>query len=929
MVDPISLPPAPSDPLGKTVTRVGSDSGETLRAGSSCVPTAAPDPRDVEGAPFGRYRLIEEVGRGGMGVVWKAWDTRLKRIVALKQILSEDWASPDARERFLREAQLAAQLRHPHIVGVHDVGEEDGRHFLTMDFVEGLPLSKVPRSTPEQAMQWVKELAEALAYAHAQGVIHRDVKPANVLVDREGKAHVVDFGLARETDAAASAALTGSGAVVGTPLYMSPEQATGDRARVGPASDQFSAGVVLYELLTGRTPFDGQALRDLLNAIAETDPTPPRRINSSVSCEAETICLRALEKDPARRYRSMAELAADLGRALAGEPILASPVSAASMIYRRARKHRAAVSFAMLAVVIALGAFVWNEARTRDTRDRAQGLVASATATELLASRLQGRQAEEAYREAASGFAEALAVDPDNADARAGKDRAERAALSVSDARTRADNLLEQARSRLERAASLFYKENATYEDVLKQVDPALAAIDEALRLAPDHATARYLRGRALALRGDDLMGYDEFSHALLIDKNFAPALFERARLRFMWAYLSALTIPGAEGVIDARHANVQFQEAIQDLNALRGALQGTAAADGSEEWQMATEFALVMRAYLDGDRNLAVTKAQESLKRHPVADGREMFLWALGVMVPGKAGTDRLDEAIRIRSHFPLARYCRGTLKLQNGDLEGAVTDLSDAIAFSPGMNLAWAHRGLARDLLDRRDEAIADFDEALRLFPTMYLALNGRGLAKRHKGDLAGAIADFNEMIKFWPDVPGPWVNRAGSKAAMGDTEGAFADAEEAFRLDRRYAGIWLGLAEAFETRKDFDAAIDACSRGILTAEDPSDLLSQRGVYRIRKGDLDAGEVDLRTVLERNPSHAAAHYNLGCVHAMRAARSPERTDEETDLAFRSLEAAVEAGFRDAALMESDPDLDALRNDPRFQELLGRVRRR
>ena len=929
MVDPISLPPAPSDPLGKTVTRVGSDSGETIRTGSSCAPSPAPDPRDVQGAPFGRYRLLDEVGRGGMGVVWKAWDTRLKRVVALKQILSEDWASPDARERFLREAQLAAQLRHPHIVGVHDAGEEDGRHFLTMDFVEGQPLSKAGRTAPQQAMEWVREIAEALAYAHAQGVIHRDVKPANILVDREGQAHVVDFGLARETDSAASAAHTASGAVVGTPLYMSPEQATGDRARVGPASDQFSAGAVLYELLTGRTPFDGSNLRDLLNAIAEKDPTPPRRLDSSIPSDAETICLRTLEKDPSRRYRSMAELAADLGRALAGEPILASPISAASMILRRARKHRGAVGFALLAAAIALGAFVWNEDRTSDTRDRARALVANATAIELRASRLQGRQAEEAYREAADGFAEAVAVDPGNADARAGKDRAERAALSVSDARTRADRLLEQARPRIERATRLSYIENARFKDVLEQVDPALTLIDEALLLAPDNASARYLRGRALCFRGEDNEGFDEFSRALALDKALAPALFERIKLRFAWTYLSALTIPGAEGVIDPRRANEQLLAAQADLAALEKALQRPVQGGSNEEWEIARQFARVIAAYIQGRQEEAVRIAGASLDKHPVAEGREMFLWVLGVMVPGRAGADKLDETIRVRPHLPLARYCRGTLRLENKDFEGAIVDLSDAVEFSPRMNLAWTHRGLAFDALGRHDEAIADFGEALRIYPPMYLARSGRGLARRHKGDLDGAIKEFDSMIEDWPEVAGPRVNRAGTKAEKGDIDGAFADAEEACRLDKRFAGVWLGVAEGLAKRNEFDAAIDACSRGILTAEDPSDLLNQRGVYRIGKGDLDAAEADLKTILGRNGRHILAHYNLACIHALRAARATERAAAEIDLAFASLATAIDAGFRDAALLESDPDLESLRGDARFQKILDRVRSR
>ncbi|MBI5365917.1 MAG: protein kinase [Planctomycetes bacterium] len=354
------------------------------RAAPAPAPAATPAPLPPDGRPFGRYRLLAELGRGGMGVVWKAWDTDLQRIVALKQISAEGALAPAQIERFLREARLAAKLRHPHIIPVHDVGVHEGQPYFTAEFIEGAPLSErlhtggaaVPA---RQAIAWVRAVGEALAQAHAQGVIHRDVKPGNILIDRDGRAWLMDFGLAKDVEltsgagapggpaTARAAELTQSGALLGTPAYMSPEQARGRAEAIGPASDQFSLGGTLYHLLTGRAPFAGETLYELLDAIARREPIPPRRLNPRLHRDLETICLKALEKDPARRYPSAGELAADLGRYLEGEAILARPQSVAERALRLLARQRRTVAGAALLVILlsAVGGALWHRDRRR------------------------------------------------------------------------------------------------------------------------------------------------------------------------------------------------------------------------------------------------------------------------------------------------------------------------------------------------------------------------------------------------------------------------------------------------------------------------------------------------------------------------------------------------------------------------------------
>ncbi|MEK7866695.1 MAG: protein kinase, partial [Planctomycetota bacterium] len=275
-------------------------SAETLPPADEATPQ--PRPVEPEGVPFGRYRLVQELGRGGMGVVWKAWDMQIGRVVALKQILVAGGLPVGRGERFLREARIAARLHHPGIVSVLDVGEHDGRPYYTAEFIDGERLEERmrPRIEVRQAVVWTKAIAEALHHAHAQGVIHRDVKPGNVLIDRQDRPHVMDFGLAKEVrpEGTPGARLTAEGVLMGTPQYMSPEQAGGKADRIGPASDQFALGVSLYEMIAGRLPFEGESQLDLLNAICDKEPA---RL-ADADADVRTIVMKALEKDPAARY---------------------------------------------------------------------------------------------------------------------------------------------------------------------------------------------------------------------------------------------------------------------------------------------------------------------------------------------------------------------------------------------------------------------------------------------------------------------------------------------------------------------------------------------------------------------------------------------------------------------------------------------------
>ncbi len=276
----------------------------------------------------GDYQLLYELGRGGMGVVFKARDGKLNRFVAVKMILPGAMPDETDLERFQTEAAAAAGLKHPNIVAVHAVGQQDGRWYYCMDLIEGPSLAKRLASGPlpgRAAARYLVGVARGIDHAHKNGVLHRDLKPANILLDADDQPHVADFGLAKQMSRDHQGC-TRTGAVLGTPSYMAPEQASGSK-EIGPACDIYGLGALLYELLTGRPPFQAETPLDTLMQVLERDPAPPRLLNHKVDRDLETICLKCLQKDPARRYPSAAMMADDLERYLNGESIRARTFS--------------------------------------------------------------------------------------------------------------------------------------------------------------------------------------------------------------------------------------------------------------------------------------------------------------------------------------------------------------------------------------------------------------------------------------------------------------------------------------------------------------------------------------------------------------------------------------------------------------------------
>jgi tRNA A-37 threonylcarbamoyl transferase component Bud32 len=363
------LDPAPTEPPGSETTQGNAPAPTGTQPASPVAPdaesAAVSTPAAASDSPvyrtsdtvlltLGRYELLEKVAVGGMGVIYRAHDTVLRRTVALKMIRSGVLAQPDEIERFYIEARAVAQLKHPNIIRIHDIAEHEGRHFFTMDFA---PNGSVTRQRdlyaqePRKTVELLHKVARAVHHAHQNQILHRDLKPSNILLDADLEPLVSDFGLAK---IAGDVERTEEGQAVGTPAYMAPEQAAGRKDQIGPHTDVWAMGVVLYELLTAQRPFHAKTREEITRLILDSDPTPPRRLRSIVDRDLETIILKCLQKEPAERYPSAEALADDLKRWLNSEPPVARRISLTVRGLRRLRRAFVPIAAGVCVLLLAL-----------------------------------------------------------------------------------------------------------------------------------------------------------------------------------------------------------------------------------------------------------------------------------------------------------------------------------------------------------------------------------------------------------------------------------------------------------------------------------------------------------------------------------------------------------------------------------------------
>jgi tetratricopeptide (TPR) repeat protein len=869
---------------------------------------------------LGDYRILREVGRGGMGVVYEAEQVSLGRRVALKVLPFAATMDPRQLQRFHNEARAAASLDHPHIVHVHAVGCERAVHFYAMQFIEGqtlaamvaelrraggqpvtleaqpttphVPEAPAPAAPEEDTapqaaasterrpldrayFRYVAELAiqaaEALDHAHALGIVHRDVKPANLLVDGRGGLWVTDFGLAHiQSDAR----LTMTGDLVGTLRYMSPEQALAKRVVVDHRTDVYSLGATLYELLTLEPAFTGNDRQELLRQIAFEEPKAPRRVNKAIPAELETIVQKAMEKNPAERYATARELADDLRRYLADEPIRARPPGAVRRLRKWGRRHPAwvaAAAAALAAAVVVLSAGIgWlaNDRATRAQRTtdeisaalkesadwqqrrrvpealaavrRAKGALAGGHADPGLRRRVEARvhdlellaRLEEARLEGSAvndnGFDNDLIIRRFGEIFREFHLGVEAGSAEQAGARIRDTSVALELASALDEWAALRRSvhphDKAGWKHLL---EVARAADPEGWRTKVRDALARDDRKALVALassgEAEQLLPWtlSAVGRALMRLKSLKPAeaLLRKAQQRYpgdFWINLNLAQIIGEAK--DALGKAIRVDDAIPFKRVCVALRPQCAAAHNN------LGYALHDKGDLDG----------------AIAAFR---------------------KAIRLKKDYAMAHYNLGNALREKGELHAAIAEYKKAKGYAK----AHCCLGIALQIKGDIDGAIAEFREAIRLKPNLAEAYYNLGNALRDKGDLHAAIAEFKRAIRLNKDYAEAHCNLGGARYDKGDIDGAIAECREAIRIRKDFAGAHTNLGLALQIKGDIDGAIAEYREAIRLKPNLAEAHNNLGNALQIKGDVDEAIAEFKRAIRLKKDYAEAHYNLG----------------------------------------------------------------
>jgi len=715
---------------------------------------------------FGDYTRLRLLGTGATGEVWEAYDPRLRRSVALKILKHRE---PGETARFRREAQAAAGLDHPSIAAVYEFGEVDGAPYIAMRLVRGTDLSRIPRDDSRLPVRLVRDAALALHFAHERGIVHRDVKPFNLLVE-EGRVVVTDFGLAKRMDVASS--LTASGHIMGTPAYMSPEQARGDLSAVGPRSDIYSLGATLYELVTGRTPFESRDLYQLLSKVMDGHPPSPRSINPKIDRGLETILLKCLEKEPRRRYSSARLLAEDLTRWFDGEPISARPPSSIRRWARGLVRRRWIVAAAALLVTLSALAIVvvprWPKERTlrrERERDLAERRAKAEAANRIRAEALAHL---EAARQLAGEFERSLAdphLSPESLQQIGNRAYAEYAnAVKLFPA-------LPEAHLGMARLLA-----------INSEMDAALQELDRAIELSPDLATAYLDRIRILS---EMLEHFSHSSERTLQNDTQAVDLSQRVAAdqdRIRKLNRDRIELQYAEGLV--AFSNAEYERAAQFL--------GEVLTDHPTDYR-AREFrghALkhlrrLSEAEEEFTRGIAYTAHRASLYYHRG--------WARNDLGRFREAGEDFARCIRLAPHKSGGYFGQASVSLALARYDDAIAHATEALQRDPRLSSAYAVRAKAHAEKKNWPAAIADYTETIRLYPrgvNAETAYFERGRCYSNLEKHGPAIADYTCGLEIRRDYPDGWLLRGIEYLLVRQAGLALADFTRAIELRPKWA-------------------------------------------------------------------------------------------------------------------------------------------
>jgi serine/threonine protein kinase len=871
---------------------------------------APPQREDTTRAPqVSGYDILGILGRGGMGVVYKARQRGLKRLVALKMILAGEFASETDLARFRGEAEAVAQFHHPNIVQIYEIGDYDGRPFFSLEYVDGESLAKKISGTPvppRVAAELIRSMALAMQYAHDKGIIHRDLKPANVLLTVDGQPKITDFGLAKRLDADGGHTQTGS--VMGTPSYMSPEQAEGLAGSVGPRSDGYSLGAILYELLTGRAPFRAATLTDTLNQVRNREPVSPTQLQPGTPRDLDTICLKCLQKDPHKRYDKAGDLAEDLRRFLAGEPITARPVAQWERALRWGRRNPvvASLSAAVLGLVLL-------------------ALVGSALFSVVL------------YNEKTATEEQSIRA---NANAVAAAEKAELAARNEQKAVANfllAKNNEEKAIANAKKAEANFLlaknnEEKATANAKLaaKREDEALKkhnlAINQLISFASQ--TQKALRSKADDPKLEPVLR--PLREQLL--KTMRSNVLELAKEMGKTGLTSSHIIRSHQALGDAFRDLGMPEEALQQFQQAQELAQRLADEDQSDDRHRANLAIMLMRMG-DMERTLKADlpsarvyyqealDLQENVEKHPAnrfykaIDHKRLkafYLLALGQVAVGQgdptAARKYFEKVVEFRRDWAAAETTNVTAKSYLAQAYMLLGDVCWRLDDEKGMRSALDK---AADLTEQLAQKYSNVDFKADVADVQLTY-----------GNACFRLGKYDEAKQHYDSAVQPL-----SAAHLRDPE-SLRYMELSIRSAYRQ-GLLAQRLDDTKSAEHFEAALKMCRR--LATIDTANLPYQAMLaVCLARGHKEAEAVKKVDTLE--PGVAKDPELLlklaGC-HAVCAAVATDSADRKarTAKALQIVQTMLEAGYHDRKNLETYPDLVSLEDNPDFRAIVAKLK--
>jgi len=871
--------------------------------------TAAPDDKPRPAAPVAPgsiettrgvsdipgYEIIAELGRGGMGVVYKARQTQLNRLIALKMVLG-DRAGREAAARFLAEAAAVAAIKHPNVVQVYDYGEYAGVPYIALEFCPNgslITLLKKGRPfTPNSAVARMEKIARGVASAHAEGIVHRDLKPHNVLLDEAGEPKVADFGLAKRVG---GLDMTRTGAIVGTPAYMAPEQADGGPNYVGPPADVWALGVVLYQCLTGRLPFQADSVGGLRSQILRDAPTSLRERIPGLPRDLELICGKCLEKKPADRYPTAKELADDLQRFREGKPISVRPAGLLERGYKWAkRKPAAAAAYGLTALVVALlvvggGAFaLWEDKRATDRTIEALKRDANEARLEGERDAESRNKANQAQEGVATGLTIATSLRKQHK-FKASQDALAQAMVLAKGGVPERVPEVERAQRDLAFVVALddirfrkwaFIAESGGKGQFNTKIAPPeyrRAFAERGLNLMELEPTEVAKRFTASAIRAELVAAVDDWALHEPDEKlrNRLLAITRRAdpgdwsdRLRDPTVRNDGAALAKLATVADAVKtppATLSLLATLMEYKGLDPApLLSVARAKNPTDFELAFALGQWYHADRKRGRQIGPYEAARALRPDSIA-----VLNNLGTALSENGDADgaiaALKEVILLNPKFAIAHSNLGNTLEKKGDADGAIAAFREAIRLDP--KYAAAHNNLGVTLYNKSElvAAIIALREAIQIDSRSAIAHSNLGCALHGQGDLDGAIAAHKQAIALEFRSAAAHNNLGSVLLSQGDADGAIAAFKQAVSIDSAEAVSWSNLGAALHQKKHYDAALNAHNEAVRLAPWSAQALTNLGITFKAKGNVGGAIAAYKEALKHNSKYALAHYNLG----------------------------------------------------------------